>query len=119
MLQRCIGKQWLLDVQEAHILRTAGNEGTTCSDVITHQDGEELISTLSVLKINTAQDTVRWVQRGLPQLRRVHLTQTLVALDTVILVDLAALIEALLEQLVTLSIRVSKTRLTLAPLELV
>src|SRR5699024_2104758 len=59
------------------------------------------------------------VQRGLPQLGCIHLTQTLVALDTVILVDLATSIKPLFQQLITLSIRVGKPWLTLAPLELV
>src|SRR5699024_3928751 len=122
--ERAIDKQLLekpnrLDIQESDILDTPSNEGTAGGYVITHEDGEELISALRIFQINTTQDAVGWIQRGLPQLRRVHLTQTLVALDAVILVDLAARIKAFLQQLITLGIRVGITWLALAPLELV
>src|SRR5699024_6314714 len=119
-LHRCIDKQLLiLDIQETDILCATGNEGTTCCDVITHQDGAELIGALCVLQIHAAQNAIWRVQRGRPQLGCTHLTQTRVALDSVRRSDLAPSIKRRFQQLITLSIGVGKPWLTLAPLELV
>src|SRR5699024_3569691 len=107
------------DVQEADVSRVAGDEVPSRVDVLAHEDREQLVRRGRVLERDLAERADRRVHGGLPQLLGVHLTEPLVALDTVVHVDLALVLQTDLEQLVTLAVGIREVRLTLAPLELV
>src|ERR1700757_747603 len=78
------------DVQEANVLGIAGDKASACIDVLAHQDGEQLVGGRRVVQGDLTQHPHGGVHRGLPQLLGVHLTQTLIALDAVFLIDLLA-----------------------------
>src|SRR3954463_2154759 len=85
------GQGGLSDVEEADVLRVAGDEAAAGVDVLAHQDAEQLVGGRGVLEGYLQQDPGLRVHRGLPQLGRVHLAEALEPLDGVVL-DLAALL---------------------------
>src|SRR5699024_1511716 len=74
-----------LDIQEAHVLGVLLDEVTSGLDVLAHQHGENLIRSCGVIHGDLAQGAVLGIHGGVPQFRVVHLAQTLVALDAVVL----------------------------------
>src|SRR6185369_10071252 len=71
----------LLDVQIDHVQRVGLDEVAARLDLVTHQDGEDLVRFDGVLDLDLQQDPVFRVHGGLPELLRVHLAQAFVALD--------------------------------------
>ena len=63
-------------------------------DVLAHQGREQLVGLGRVVEGDLEQDAVRRVHRGVPQLVGVHLAEALVALDRVLLGQLAAGLDA-------------------------
>ncbi len=51
-------------------------------DILTHEYAEYLISSLSILDGHTELLPLYWIHRRLPELLRIHLSETLVPLDS-------------------------------------
>src|SRR5215472_4974832 len=66
-----------LDVQEPDVLRVALDERAPGLDVLAHQHAEQLISLSRVVERYLLQHPAGRVHRGVPQLGRVHLAQSL------------------------------------------
>src|SRR5215472_10935153 len=94
------------DVQEPDVLGVAGDERAAGLDVLAHQHTEQLVRLGGVVQGHLQEQAVRRVHRGLPQLVGVHLAETLVALDAVVLVDLLAGLQARGHQAVALAVGV-------------
>src|SRR3954451_11688032 len=79
--------QWRLwttsDVQEAHVFGVALDETAARFDVLAHQYAEQLVRGGGVVECHLLERAGRRVHRGLPQLRVVHLAQTLEPLNVV------------------------------------
>src|SRR6266542_6942872 len=74
-----------LDIKEANVLSIALDETAARLDVLTHQHAEQLIRVRCVIERDLQQETCFRVHRRHPELRCRHLTQTLKALDAVVL----------------------------------
>src|SRR5262245_58977851 len=70
-----------LHVQVPNLQRVRLDEIPPGLDLVSHEDGEDLVGFDVVLDLNPEEPALRGVHRGLPELRRVHLAETLVALD--------------------------------------
>src|SRR5688500_303132 len=68
------------DIQIAHELRILLDEEPTGLDLVAHERLEDLISQNRVLHTHSTDRARIRIHRGLPQLIRVHLAKTLVAL---------------------------------------
>src|SRR5690606_37809898 len=107
----------VLDVEEADVLGVALDEGAPGLDVLTHQHAEDLVGCSGIVDGDLLKRARRVIHRGLPQLLRVHLTETLVALDGSILRQALAVGLAMGEQRVALSIRIHVLVRRIRPLE--
>src|SRR5690606_10629612 len=67
--------------QVRHIKRVGLDEVAARLHIVTHQAGEDLVGSDGILDGDTQHATDIRVHGGFPQLFRVHLTKTLVALD--------------------------------------
>src|SRR6185503_3327987 len=70
-----------LDVEVPDVQRVLVDEVAARIDGVTHQHREDLVGLDRVLDLHLPQDPLRGIHRGLPELVRVHLAETLVALD--------------------------------------
>src|SRR5438093_13258888 len=73
------------------VLRVRLDEGATGFDVLAHQDGEHPVGLDRVLEIHSLQYAGLGVHRGLPELLRVHLAETLEPRDLDLLVAVLVL----------------------------
>src|SRR5215218_5133079 len=73
--------EWFLDVEIGDAQSIVLDELAAGLDDVAHQAREDLVGDVRLGDLDPQQRTVRRVERGLPQLLRVHLAQTLVALD--------------------------------------
>src|SRR6185369_8952294 len=71
----------VLDVQVPHFERVVLNERPPWLDFVAHQDGKDRVGFDVVLDADAEQAALGGIHGGLPELRRVHLAQALVALD--------------------------------------
>ena len=78
------------DVKEPDVLGVADDERPARLDVLTHEHAEQLVGGRRVVEGDQAQDPVGGIHRGLPQFLGVHLAEALVALDRILLGELAA-----------------------------
>ena len=76
------------NIQEANVFRVAGDETAAGLDVFAHQNREQLVSGGRVVEGDLAQHPDVGIHRRLPKFLGVHLTKTLVPLDTVFGIDL-------------------------------
>ena len=105
-----------VDARPVQRRRRAGDELLARRHVVAHQQIEHLLGRLQVGEVDPAQGAVPRIHRRLRQLVGVHLTETLVALDRVLVPDALALE---LQQLVAqLTVRVRVDVLVLALLGL-
>src|SRR5262245_5440010 len=58
------------------------NEISSGLDLITHQNGEDLVDTGHVFKFNFQQRPDIWIHRRFPELIWIHFAKTFVSLDT-------------------------------------
>src|SRR6186997_210065 len=72
-----------LNVEKPNILGVALDERAARLDVLPHQHAEQLVGGCGVVERDLEQRARARVHGGLPQLRVVHLTQTLEPLDLV------------------------------------
>src|SRR5215472_5410820 len=107
------------DIKEANVLGVAGDNASARVDVLAHQDGEQLVGGRRVVQRDLAQHPHGRVHRGLPQLLGIHLTQTLVALDAVFLVDLFAGLQSRIQQAVALAVVVGEFEIAPLTIQLV
>src|SRR6266550_1832059 len=70
-----------LDVQVAHGLCVRLDEALARIDVVAHQDVEDFVRLDRIFDLDPQQHSILWVHRRVPELLRVHLTETLVAGD--------------------------------------
>src|SRR5205814_1241398 len=68
------------DVEEANVEGVRLDELPARLDFVTHQSGEDLVGLVAVLDLHLEQRPRLRVHRRLPELRRVHLAEALVAL---------------------------------------
>src|SRR6476620_3443025 len=80
-----------LDVEELHVAGVLLDERAPRLDVLTHEDGEDLVSLGGVVERHLQQRAAVLVHRRLAQLGVVHLAEALVALDGVVLRQAPAL----------------------------
>src|SRR5215204_6760746 len=107
------------DVQEADVLGVADDETPPRLDVLAHQDAEQLVRRCRVVEGDLQQHPGGRVHGGFPQLLRVHLAKTLVALDAALLGQLLARLHAGLDEPVPLAVGVRVLRRLALPLDLV
>src|SRR5262249_4398664 len=69
------------DVEVAHVERVFLDELPPWLHLVAHEGGEDLVGLVRVLDLHLQQRARLGVHRRLPELRRVHLAETLVALD--------------------------------------
>src|SRR5262245_64904755 len=69
------------DVEVAHVERVLLDELPPRLHLVAHEGGEDLVGLVRVLDLHLQQRARLGIHRGLPELRRVHLTEALVALD--------------------------------------
>src|SRR6516165_1541778 len=69
------------DVEVPHVERVLLDELPPRFDLVAHEGGEDLVGFVRVLDLHLQQRARLGIHRGLPELRRVHLTEALVALD--------------------------------------
>ena len=74
-----------LDVQILHVERIILDELAARLDRITHQDRKNLVGLNRIINLDLQQRTPLRVHGRLPELLRIHLTQTFVTLDCQIL----------------------------------
>src|SRR6202000_2383496 len=113
------GCQMSLNIQEANVFRVARDEASARLNVLAHQDREQLVGRGGVIEGDLAQDPHRGVHRGFPQLLGVHLTETLVPLDTVFDVDFPPTLLPSPDEPVALAVGVGDLGLATLPLQLV
>src|SRR3954451_22641722 len=94
-----------LDVEELHVTRVLLDEGAPRLDVLTHEDGEDLVRLGGVVERDLQQRAGALVHRRLAELLVVHLAESLVALDRVVLRQAPAL--ALTEHLEAVALAVA------------
>src|SRR2546423_4637187 len=70
-----------LDVQVAHGLCVRLDEALARIDFVTHQDVEDFVRLDRIFDLDPQQHSILWVHCRVPELLRVHLTETLVAGD--------------------------------------
>src|SRR6478735_9635111 len=107
-----------LNVKETNVFGVAGDEATARLDVLAHQHGEQFVGRRSVVQRDPTQHPRTRIHGGLPQLLRVHLAETLVALNSVLGVDLSASRSTRLQQSVPLAVRVGELGFATLPLQL-
>src|SRR5674476_470392 len=106
-----------LDIEESHVAGVALDEAAPALDVLTHENREDLVCGRGVVQRDLEKDAVVRVQRGLPQLLVVHLTQTLVALDAGVLGQPPSLTQPGLNPGVAFAVGVGVFVRVVAPLE--
>src|SRR5436305_1298569 len=70
-----------LHIQVPHFQRVVLNERPPRLDLVAHEDGEDGVGVDVVLDLHAEEAALGGIHRGLPELRRVHLAEALVALD--------------------------------------
>src|SRR3954468_10655500 len=100
----------LLNVKEANGFGITGDEAAPSLDGFAHQDREQLVGGRRIVEGDLAKHPHRRVHRGLPEFLGVHLAQTLVPLDAVVLVDLLACLLPRVEQSVAFAVGVGELR---------
>src|SRR6185312_6142427 len=70
-----------LHVQVANVQRVLLNERSPGLDLVAHEDGEDGVGVDVVLDLHAQQAALGGVHGGFPELRRVHLAATFVALN--------------------------------------
>src|SRR5262245_60399893 len=76
----CYAAGWS-DVEVSHVERVLLDELPPRLHLVSHQGGEDLVGLVRVLDLHLEQRARPGIHGGLPELRRVHLAETLVALD--------------------------------------
>src|SRR5262249_61637561 len=69
------------DVEVPHVERVLLDELPSRLDLVSHQGGEDLVGLVRVLDLHLEQCARLGIHGRLPELRRVHLAETLVALN--------------------------------------
>src|SRR4051794_11433933 len=104
-----------LDVEELHVTRVLLDERAPGLDVLTHEDGEDLVGLGGIVERDLQQGAGALVHRRLAELLVVHLAETLVALDRVVLRQTPAPGLTELPQPVALPVAVGELVLGVAP----
>src|SRR5258706_16160466 len=82
-LQRILycSEKLALHIQVAHIQRVLLDEGAPGLDFVSHEDGEDGVGVDVILDLDAEETALGGVHGGFPELGRIHLAETLVALN--------------------------------------
>src|SRR6476661_7933333 len=103
------------DVEELHVAGVLLDERPARLDVLTHEDGEDLVGLGGVVERDLQQRAGALVHRRLAELLVVHLAEALVALDRVVLRQAPALALTEQPQAVPLAVAVGELVVGVAP----